>query len=241
MTLIRPEVFDRVRFWSAGSLQGRSFEEVSAVLPFLAVGLVLALLLPRALNAMALGEEAAVALGAHPGVTRLVGLLGVTLLCGAATAAAGPLSFIGLMVPHALRILNGPDHRWLIPLSALAAPVLVLTADILARVVVAAELACRRGHGFPRRTGADLADAAQGGEEPVTMGPSTSQQSPAVTTVSTHSASPLFRQGLRPVRIAGFSGTVDGRTLLHHRGAPRGGCGRGLVEYDQRLGAHQRR
>lgn len=140
VTLIRPEVFDRVRFWSAGSLQGRSFEEVSAVLPFLAVGLVLALLLPRALNAMALGEEAAVALGAHPGVTRLVGLLGVTLLCGAATAAAGPLSFIGLMVPHALRILNGPDHRWLIPLSALAAPVLVLTADILARVVVAAEL-----------------------------------------------------------------------------------------------------
>lgn len=140
VTLLQPEVFDRVRFWSAGSLQGRSIDELSAVLPFLAVGLFIALLLPRALNALALGDDAAVALGARPGVTRLAGLAAVTLLCGAATAAAGPLSFIGLMVPHALRMLSGPDHRWLIPLSLLAAPVLVLTADILARVVVAAEL-----------------------------------------------------------------------------------------------------
>lgn len=140
VTLVRPDVFDRVRFWSAGSLQGRSFDEVTAVLPFLAVGLVLAVALPRALNALALGDDAAVALGARPGVTRVIGLVATTLLCGAATAAAGPLSFIGLMVPHALRMLNGPDHRWLIPLSVLTAPILVLTADILGRVVVAAEL-----------------------------------------------------------------------------------------------------
>ncbi len=140
VTLLQPEVFDRVRFWSAGSLQGRSFDEVSATLPFLIVGLLIALLLPRALNALSLGDDAAVALGARPGLTRLAGLVAVTLLCGAATAAAGPLSFIGLMVPHALRMLIGPDHRWLIPLSLLAAPVLVLCADILGRVVVAAEL-----------------------------------------------------------------------------------------------------
>lgn len=140
VTLVRPDVFDRVRFWSAGSLQGRSFDEVSAVLPFLAVGLLMAVTLPRALNALALGDDAAIALGARPGVTRVIGLLATTLLCGAATAAAGPLSFIGLMVPHALRMLSGPDHRWLIPLSMLTAPILVLTADILGRVVVTAEL-----------------------------------------------------------------------------------------------------
>ncbi|WP_202912098.1 FecCD family ABC transporter permease [Nesterenkonia muleiensis] len=140
ITLTMPHVFDRVRFWSAGSLQGRGFDELGAVLPFILAGTALGLLLPRALNALSLGDDAAVALGARPGLTRITGLAAVTLLCGAATAAAGPLSFIGLMVPHALRILVGPDHRWLIPLSLLAAPILVLTADVLARVVVSAEL-----------------------------------------------------------------------------------------------------
>lgn len=140
ITLAMPEVFDKVRFWSAGSLQGRTFDEVTAVLPFLAVGAVLAVLLPAALNALALGDDAAVALGARPTLTRLLGLAAVTLLCGAATAAAGPLSFIGLIVPHALRMLLGPDHRWLVPMSLLAAPILMLAADELARLAVAAEL-----------------------------------------------------------------------------------------------------
>lgn len=140
VTLMMPEVFDRVRHWSAGSLQSRGWDELTTVLPFLGVGLLTALLLPRALNALGLGDDAAVALGTRPAVVRMVGLASVTLLCGAATAAAGPLSFIGLIVPHALRMLVGPDHRWLVPLSLLAAPVLMLAADILARLVVSAEL-----------------------------------------------------------------------------------------------------
>ncbi len=140
VTLAMPTVFDRVRFWSAGSLQGRSWDELNAVLPFMILGALIAALLPRALNALSLGDDAAIALGARPGRTRVAGLAAVTLLCGAATAAAGPLSFIGLMVPHALRMLLGPDHRWLIPLSLLAAPALVLAADILARLVVDSEL-----------------------------------------------------------------------------------------------------
>lgn len=140
ITLAMPEVFDRVRFWSAGSLQGRTFDEITAVAPFLAVGTALALMLPPALNALALGDDAAVALGARPALTRLLGLAAVTLLCGAATAAAGPLSFVGLIVPHALRMLFGPDHRWLVPMSLLAAPILLLAADELARLAVAAEL-----------------------------------------------------------------------------------------------------
>ncbi len=140
ITLSMPEVFDRIRFWAAGSLQGRSFSELETVFPFILIGLVIALLLPRAVNALSLGDDAAVALGGRPMITRVVGLLAITLLCGAATAAAGPLTFIGLIVPHALRMVVGPDYRWLLPLSVLAAPVLMLSADILARLIVAAEL-----------------------------------------------------------------------------------------------------
>lgn len=110
------------------------------MLPFIAVGVVIALLLPRSLNALAMGDDMAVALGSRPAVTNLLGVASVTLLCGAATAAAGPIAFIGLMVPHALRSVVGPDQRWIVPLCLIAAPVLMLTADILGRVVVSNEL-----------------------------------------------------------------------------------------------------
>lgn len=140
VTLVRPDVFDRIRHWSAGSLQGRQFDSLWAVLPFIAAGAVIALLLPRALNALALGDDAATALGSRPALTKLAGVAAVTLLCGAATAAAGPIAFVGLMVPHALRTLVGPDQRWIVPLSLLAAPILMLLADLIGRVVVSSEL-----------------------------------------------------------------------------------------------------
>ncbi len=140
VTLVRPEVFDRIRHWSAGSLQGRQFDSLWAVLPFIVAGAVIALLLPRALNALALGDDAATALGSRPVLTKLAGVAAVTLLCGAATAAAGPIAFVGLMVPHALRMLVGPDQRWIVPLSLLAAPILMLVADIVGRVAVSSEL-----------------------------------------------------------------------------------------------------
>lgn len=140
VTLMHRDVFDRIRFWAAGSLQGRQFDTLWAVLPYIVVGIAIALLLPRALNALALGEDVAVALGSKPGRTKLVGVAAVTLLCGAATAAAGPIAFVGLMVPHAVRSIVGPDQRWIIPLSLIAAPILMLTSDIVGRVVVASEL-----------------------------------------------------------------------------------------------------
>lgn len=140
VTLTRPEVFDRVRFWAAGSLQNRQFDTLWAVLPIILIGVVIAMLLPRALNALALGDDVAVALGSRPMLTKLAGVVAVTLLCGAATAAAGPIAFVGLMVPHALRSLVGPDQRWIVPLSLLAAPILMLAADILGRVAVSNEL-----------------------------------------------------------------------------------------------------
>ena len=110
------------------------------MLPFITVGVLIALAMPRALNAMSLGDDVAVALGSRPALTKLAGITAVTLLCGAATAAAGPIAFVGLMVPHALRAVVGPDQRWIVPLSLVAAPILMLSADILGRVVVSTEL-----------------------------------------------------------------------------------------------------
>ncbi|WP_433468309.1 FecCD family ABC transporter permease [Spirillospora sp. CA-128828] len=127
---------DRMRFWTVGSLASAQGYTVVRVAPFVLVGLVTALLLARPLNAMAMGEDAARALGASPGRARIAAIVTVTLLCGAATAACGPIIFVGLMVPHFVRALTGPDLRRLIPYCALLSPALMLAADVLGRVVV---------------------------------------------------------------------------------------------------------
>ncbi|TDC11720.1 iron ABC transporter permease [Actinomadura bangladeshensis] len=125
---------DRMRFWTVGSLAAAQDYTVVRVAPFVAVGLVLALLLARPLNAMAMGEDAARALGADPGRARIAAIAAVTLLCGAATAACGPIIFVGLMVPHLVRALTGPDLRRLLPFCAILSPALMLAADVLGRV-----------------------------------------------------------------------------------------------------------
>ena len=133
----RPEAFDRYRHWDVGSLADRESDTLVRVAPFLLVGVVLALTLGRRLNALGLGDEAAAALGARPGVIRALGLLAVTLLCGAATAATGPIMFLGLAVPYAARLLTGPDHRWVLAYSVLLGPSALLLADVIGRVAVA--------------------------------------------------------------------------------------------------------
>lgn len=126
---------DRMRFWTVGSL-ARAQDDVNLkALPFVAAGVLLALALARPLNALALGDEAARALGSRPELTRGAAILAVTLLCGAATAACGPIVFVGLMVPHMVRSLTGPDLRWMLPYCVLLAPVLMLGADVLGRVL----------------------------------------------------------------------------------------------------------
>lgn len=127
---------DRMRFWTVGSLASAQNYTIVRVAPFVAAGLILALLLARPLNAMAMGEDAARALGADPGRARIAAIVTVTLLCGAATAACGPIIFVGLMVPHLVRALTGPDLRWLLPYCALLSPALMLAADVIGRVVV---------------------------------------------------------------------------------------------------------
>ncbi|MBA8794014.1 iron complex transport system permease protein [Friedmanniella endophytica] len=135
LLLLDQRTFDEFRFWQVGSLTGRDLGVVAAVSPFLAVGGLLALGLGRSLNTLALGDEVARGLGARVGTVRLVSALSVVLLCGAATAAAGPIGFVGLVIPHLARTLVGPDHRWLLPYSMLLGPVLLLAADVLGRVI----------------------------------------------------------------------------------------------------------
>ncbi|MEU6092204.1 iron chelate uptake ABC transporter family permease subunit [Streptomyces sp. NPDC047085] len=125
----------RMRFWTVGSLSSATGSTIAQVLPFLAVGTVLALALARPLNAVAMGDDTARALGANLGRTRALAMLAATVLCGAATAACGPIVFVGLMVPHVVRSFTGPDLRWILPYATVLSPVLLLGADVVGRVV----------------------------------------------------------------------------------------------------------
>ena len=129
------QTLDSFRFWVVGALAGRGADIAWQVLPFIAIGLVLAIANAPALNLLGLGEDVARGLGQRTWPARVVGLAAITLLCGAATAACGPIAFVGLVVPHAVRAFTGPDHRWLIPCSGLLGAALLLTADVLGRVV----------------------------------------------------------------------------------------------------------
>jgi iron complex transport system permease protein len=129
-------LLQQFNFWSVGALGGRGRSELEAVVPFVVVGGVIALMLARSLNAIALGDDAARSLGAHVGRTRIGGAVSITLLCGAATAAAGPIYFLGLTVPHAGRVLCGPDQRWILAYSAVLGAALLLVADVVGRVLV---------------------------------------------------------------------------------------------------------
>ena len=125
----------RMRFWTVGSLNQASDDTMLHVLPFLAAGTLLAFALARPLNAVAMGDDTAEALGAHLNRTRALSMLAATVLCGAATAACGPIAFVGLMVPHVVRSFTGPDLRWIMPYAAILSPVLLLGSDVAGRVV----------------------------------------------------------------------------------------------------------
>ncbi|MFF1530125.1 FecCD family ABC transporter permease [Cellulomonas sp. NPDC058312] len=135
VTLADPEVFSTYRFWVIGSLAGRPDGTVGLVLPFVVAGLVLAGLLARGLNALALGDETATTLGLSSGRTRALAGTAATVLAAASVAAVGPVAFVGLAVPLTVRAFTGSDHRWLLPYCALLGPVLLLGADVVGRVV----------------------------------------------------------------------------------------------------------
>ena len=126
---------DQFRFWAVGSLAGRDAAIAGQVAPFIVVGVLLALASGRGLNALALGDDVAVSLGERVQRTRLLSALAVIVCSGAAVAAAGPIGFIGLTVPHVARAICGPDYRWIMPWSLVLAPSLLLAADVVGRIV----------------------------------------------------------------------------------------------------------
>ncbi|AOS63556.1 FecCD family ABC transporter permease [Actinoalloteichus hymeniacidonis] len=136
VTLSLPEAFDGYRHWVVGSLAGRDFDLVSSVLPILLVGLAIGVVCSPALNALALGDETAASLGVNATVVRAAGLLAAILLSAASTAAAGPIAFVGLAVPHIVRALVGIDFRRQIPCALLLGPTLLLAADVIGRVLL---------------------------------------------------------------------------------------------------------
>ncbi|MGG7508479.1 FecCD family ABC transporter permease [Plantibacter sp. YIM 135249] len=138
---LQPQAFDQLRSWNAGSLQGRGFDVLVAVLPFIAVGVVIAAVGNRSMSLLSLGDDVAVGLGVHLGRVRIGSLLAVMLLCGAATTAAGPIGFIGLMVPHAARRLAGSTRPWpLFVCCGVLGALLLVVADLLGRVLYSGEL-----------------------------------------------------------------------------------------------------
>ncbi len=140
ITLLDPTTFNRIRFWSAGSLDVRNLGLVLLVAPAIIAGCVLALLLARPLNALGMGEDMAVMLGTRPRVTQALTVLAITLMCGATTAITGPIGFVGLMIPHIARWMVGTDLRWILPCTLVLAPNLLLASDIIGRLLVPGEL-----------------------------------------------------------------------------------------------------
>ena len=134
--LIDQQTLDAFRPWLVGSLSGRGFGVAAQIGPFVFAGIALALFSGPGLNVLALGDDTAHALGYRPSLVRLAASASVILLAGAATAGVGPIAFVGLLVPHMARRLAGPDHRWVIPFSLTIGPVLLLSADVIGRVVL---------------------------------------------------------------------------------------------------------
>lgn len=132
------QLMDQMRMWQVGSLAGRYAPVAIDVAPFVLVAGLITLACGRWLNGLALGEDVARGLGIEVGRTRLVLFILVAVLCGAATAACGPIVFVGLVVPHLARLICGPDYRWILPYSMLLGPAILLAADVLGRVLAGA-------------------------------------------------------------------------------------------------------
>ncbi|MEU8409759.1 iron ABC transporter permease [Micromonospora sp. NPDC048842] len=131
------DALNELRFWQVGSLAGRYTPILTGVAPFLLIGLAVSLGFGRAINGLALGEDVARGLGQNVTRTRVAAFAVVAILAGAATAACGPIVFVGLVVPHLARFICGPDYRWILPYSMLLAPIVLLLADVLGRMAAA--------------------------------------------------------------------------------------------------------
>lgn len=130
------ETLDRIRFWTAGSLSGRDMALLSQTAPWIFVGLVGAILISRQITTISLGDDVAKGLGQNTGFIRGIAALFIVLLAGSSVALAGPIGFVGLIVPHVVRFIVGVDYRWIIPYAAVMGALLVTVGDVGARIVI---------------------------------------------------------------------------------------------------------
>ncbi|HEU0165615.1 MAG TPA: iron ABC transporter permease, partial [Thermomicrobiales bacterium] len=135
LLLLDENTMDIVRFWSAGSVAGRSLSIFWDISPFLIGGAVVGLFLGHQLNVMSMGEETARSLGMNTGRTRVISSVLVVIITGAAVSAAGPIGFVGLATPHVVRSIVGPDYRWILPYSLVIGAMFLTAADIVGRVI----------------------------------------------------------------------------------------------------------
>ncbi len=136
IVIIDKSSLDQALFWMVGSIVDRKLEHLSIVTPYMLIGLVIALVLSGALNVMALGDDVSVGLGQRLMLTRILACVSIVLLAGAAVAVAGPIAFVGLIVPHLCRFITGNDHRWLLPYCAVGGALLLVGADVASRYML---------------------------------------------------------------------------------------------------------
>lgn len=133
--LPRSDVIDVYRFWQVGSVSGATWESINSILPFLIVGFAISIIATPSLNALALGDELATGLGVNTSIIRIACAIAGVILCGATTAIAGPIGFVGLMIPHSIRLIFGSNMRNLIPMSAIGGAILLTISDVIGRVL----------------------------------------------------------------------------------------------------------
>ncbi len=134
--IVNQRSFEEIRLWLAGSVAGRDFNLFLQVLPYLGIGLLLALALSKQITILSLGEDIAQSLGQNTAIIKLIAILSIVLLSGASIAIAGPIGFIGLIVPHIVRLLVGRDYRWILPYGITFGGILLLVADIVSRLIL---------------------------------------------------------------------------------------------------------
>lgn len=136
LLVLNEKALDEVLFWLAGSVQGRKLELLYPVLPYVSVAFLLSLLIASQINLLMMGEDVAKGLGQKTGLVKLLAAIVIVILAGSSVAVAGPIGFIGIVVPHLVRALVGIDHRWIIPYCVIIGGILLIWADISARYVI---------------------------------------------------------------------------------------------------------
>lgn len=134
--ILSQRTLEEIRFWLAGSVAGRDLNLLLQILPYICIGLILAIALSRQITILSLGEDTARSLGQSTALIKILAAISIILLAGASVAIAGPIGFVGLIVPHLVRILVGVDYRWILPYSAIVGAIMMLIADLGGRLII---------------------------------------------------------------------------------------------------------